>query len=66
MLKTDAGRMFAVHKHSHDQSTESLLPLNRCNHKDVAVDSKTHSADRLAHLKLVTFSSNRAELYRAM
>ena len=50
-LKTSAGRLFAVHKHSPEHTREFLLLPDKYNRKGIAVNSEQHLADRLAHLK---------------
>ena len=50
-LKTNAGRLFAVHKHNPEHTREFLLLLDKYNRKGIAVNSEQHLADRLAHLK---------------
>ena len=50
-LKSNAGRLFAVHKHSPDQIKQFMLLLNKFNKKGIGINSEQHLADRLAHLK---------------
>ena len=50
-LKSNAGRLFAVHKHSPDQTKQFMLLLNKFNKKGIEINSEQHLADRLAHLK---------------
>jgi hypothetical protein len=43
-LKTDAGRVFAVHKHNPEHTREYLLLLDKYNRKGIAVNSEQHLA----------------------
>jgi hypothetical protein len=49
--KTNAGRLFAVHKHSPDQTKQFMLLLNKFNQKGIGINNEQHLAGRLAHLK---------------